>query len=143
MNLFTKQKQTQRLREITVVTRGKGWREEQTGSLRLTCTYCCTSNRKPTRTTVQHWEFCSILCSNLNRKRICKRIGICITESLCSTPETSNVANQFCSMIKLRKKENTERIGMTLKVIKSKNHHVRLKYSSCIYKGGIDNTVLV
>lgn len=45
--------------------------------------------------------------------------------------------------IKEKKKENTERIGMTLKVIKSKNHHVRLKYLSCIYKGGVDNTVLV
>ena len=40
---------------------------------------------------VQHRELCSILCNNLNGKRIWKRIDTCvhITESLCCTPETN------------------------------------------------------
>ena len=41
--------------------------------------------------TVQHRELCSIFCNNLIGKRIWKRIHICIciTESLCCTPETN------------------------------------------------------
>ena len=41
--------------------------------------------------TVQHRELCSIFCNNLNGKRIWKRLDtcICITESLCCTPETN------------------------------------------------------
>ena len=41
--------------------------------------------------TVQHTEFYSVFCDNLNGKRIRKRIGtcICITKSLCCTPETN------------------------------------------------------
>ena len=40
--------------------------------------------------TVEHRELCSVFCSNLNGKRIWKRMDICIriTESLCCTPET-------------------------------------------------------
>ena len=40
---------------------------------------------------VEHRELCSVFCNNLNGKRIWKRIDtcICITESLCCTPETN------------------------------------------------------
>ena len=42
------------------------------------------------RITNKHRERCSVLCNNLNGKRIWKRINTCIctTESLCCTPET-------------------------------------------------------
>ena len=40
MNLFTKQKQTHRLREQTYGCQGKGWGKIQLGSLGSTCTYC-------------------------------------------------------------------------------------------------------
>ena len=45
----------------------------------------------PQGPSVQHRELCLILCNNLNGKRIWKRIDtcICITESLCCTPETN------------------------------------------------------
>ena len=40
MNLFTKQKQTHRLREQTYGYRGEGWGKRKLGSLGLTCTHC-------------------------------------------------------------------------------------------------------
>ena len=49
MNLFTKQKETHRLREPTFGYRGEGWREGA-GSLGLTCPHCYIQNGKPTRT---------------------------------------------------------------------------------------------
>ena len=51
-----------------------------------------------------HRELCSILCNNLNRKRIWKRIDICIciTESLCY----HNIVNQLYSNIKYKAKKN-------------------------------------
>ena len=53
MNLFTKQKQTHRLRETNYgYQRGKGGREGYTGGLGLTCTHCCILNRYPTSTSV-------------------------------------------------------------------------------------------
>ena len=39
-NLFTKQKQTHRLREQTYGYQGEGWGEGYLGSLGLTCTHC-------------------------------------------------------------------------------------------------------
>ena len=41
--------------------------------------------------TLKNRELCSIFCSKVNGKRIWKRINthICITESLCCTPETN------------------------------------------------------
>ena len=41
--------------------------------------------------TVQHEELCSVLCNNLNGKRIWKRMDACacMTESLCCTPGTN------------------------------------------------------
>ena len=41
--------------------------------------------------TAEHRELCSVLCNNLHGERIWKRAGtrICITESLCCTPETN------------------------------------------------------
>ena len=41
--------------------------------------------------TLQHRELYSIFYNNLNRKRIWKRIDICITESLCYTPEINTL----------------------------------------------------
>ena len=47
------------------------------------------------RPTVQHREFCSVLCNNLHGKRILKRKDTCVykTESLCYTPETNTAFN--------------------------------------------------
>ena len=66
-----------------------------------TCTHHCTSKIKIIVTiyiidkqegpTVQHRELYSIFYNNLDGKRIWKRMDICmcITESLCCTPETN------------------------------------------------------
>ena len=58
-------------------------------------------------------QLCSILCNNLNGKRISRRIDtcICITESLCCTPETNkhNIANQLYSNIKLKLKKKKKK----------------------------------
>ena len=90
MNLFTKQKQTHRLREQLWLPGGKPG-EGQIGSLGLTCTPTIFKIDNQQGPTVQHRELCSIFCNNLNRKRIQKRTDTCIriTESLCCTPETN------------------------------------------------------
>ena len=44
MNLFTKQKQTQRLRAQTYAAKGKEGGKGASGSLGWTCTHCCTQN---------------------------------------------------------------------------------------------------
>ena len=84
MNLLTKQKQTHRLREQTMVPRGNvvgiDW---EFGTDTYTQLYLkqITSNNLLCRT----GNTCSIFCNTLNGKRICKRIDtcVCINESLC------------------------------------------------------------
>ena len=92
MNLFTKQKQTHRLKEWTYGYQGGsvGGRDK----LGVCDWHIHTSIFKidnQQRPTVQHRERCSIFCNNLNQKRIWKRIDTCIhiTESLCCTHETN------------------------------------------------------
>ena len=71
MNLFTKQKQTHRLGEQTSGCQGV----KVVGRDRLadwdghthTVTFTIDKQQEPT---VQHREFCSIFCNNLNGKRI-------------------------------------------------------------------------
>ena len=62
--------------------------------------------------TVQHKELCSILCNNLNGRRIWKRIDTrtYITESLCCTPETNTTLLINCSpnKIKIKKKKDPD-----------------------------------
>ena len=52
MNLFTKQKQTHRLRKVLTVSGGNGRRGglRISGSLGLTCTHCYILNGRPIRT---------------------------------------------------------------------------------------------
>ena len=59
--------------------------------------------------TTQHRERCSKFCSNLNGKRIWKRTDtcVCITESLCCTPEMNTfLVNHIPVWHKNLKKEN-------------------------------------
>ena len=99
MNLFAGQKRTHGLREWTYGCQ-RGWgggSKEGRDGLGVwdwhvhAAIYKMDKQQGPT---VEHRELCSVLCNNLNGKRIWKRIDIhvytciCITESLCCTPET-------------------------------------------------------
>ena len=85
VNIFTKQKKTHRLREFMVMQ----WRRDR---LRVwnwyihIVTFKIDNQQRPT---VSHRQHYSIVCNNLNGKRIWKRIDthICTTESLCCVPE--------------------------------------------------------
>ena len=86
MNLFTKQKQTHRLRKQTYGYQGgKVSRRDKLGGWDIhTTIYKINNQQGPT---IQHRKLCSI--DHLNGKRIRKRIDICITESLCCMHETN------------------------------------------------------
>ena len=63
---------------------------------------------------IQHRELCSVFCSNLNGKRIWKRIDTCIyiTESLCYTPETNATSLiNYTSIQTFLKKEKKIQFG--------------------------------
>ena len=75
-----------------MVTKGERWEGEginwEFGIDVHTTIFKINNQQGPT---VQHKERCSIFCNKLNGKRIGERIDtcICITESLCCTPETN------------------------------------------------------
>ena len=88
MNLFTKQKQTHRHRKQSYgYQRGRerdksgAWDDHTHSTI-----YKIDNQQRPT---VEHRELYSIFWDNLYQKRILKRMDICITESLCCTPETN------------------------------------------------------
>ena len=86
MSLFKKQKQTHRYRKQTYGYQRRRGRLGVWDCHVYTAMFKIDNQQGPT---LQHREFCSIFCKNLNGKRIWKRIDtcICITESLCCTPE--------------------------------------------------------
>ena len=61
-------------------------------------------------------EFCSVLCNNLNGERIGKRIdsSICITESICYTPEAN--ATLLINYTKYKIKSYKEIVFLTVSI---------------------------
>ena len=78
MNLFTKQKQTHRIRKQTYGYWGKGGEEGQTGVWDWHVHSTTFKRDNQQEATVQHKELCSIFRNNLNGKRIWKRAETCI-----------------------------------------------------------------
>ena len=83
MNLFTKQKQTHRLRKWTYGCQGGEREAKRKLCLKWITTrnYCCY---------MQHRELCSLLFGSLDGRGVSRRMdtGTCMTKSLCCPPET-------------------------------------------------------
>ena len=92
MNLFTKQKQTHRLREQTYgYQEGRAASRDRLGALDWHVHTAIFRIDKQQGPTMQHRDHCSVLCDDLNGKQIWQRIDafICISGSLCCTSETN------------------------------------------------------
>ena len=74
-----------------VVARWEGQGKEQLGSLQQICTHTAIFKMdKQQSHTVQHREFCSILCGSLDEREVLGKMNtyICVAESPCYAPET-------------------------------------------------------
>ena len=72
------------------VAGGKDGGKGQLGSLGLTCTHCQFEMDNQQGHTVQHLELCSVLCGNLDGRRVLGRMDTCISvaESPYCSPKT-------------------------------------------------------
>ena len=88
INLLTKQKETQRLREGTVVTKGEGRRKEGVWDGHVHTTMFKMDNQQGP--TAQHRELCWMSCASLDASGVWERMVtcICMAESLPCSPET-------------------------------------------------------
>ena len=108
MNLFTKQKQTQRFREQTYASDEVGERDRlrvRDGRI-YTALFKMGSQQG---STIQHRELCSVFCGSLDGRGVWGKMNgcVCMAESLCCPSETittlfiyHNIVNRLYSNTK-------------------------------------------